>query len=127
VQYHSDKSQFDNFVPVQTFSWAPTTISNLYTVPVSPVILLRSALGFDMLATLIFNSHCILEPFADTPTIVTAIAIAITIVTAIAILFKIYKSTIKTISRIKKMSKVIHYVKYITVWNQAEIDSESST
>jgi len=24
------------------------------------------------------------------------------------------------------MSKVIHYVKYTNVWNQAEIDSESS-
>ena len=25
------------------------------------------------------------------------------------------------------MSKVIHYVKYINVWNQSQIDSESST
>jgi hypothetical protein len=41
-------------------------------------------------------------------------------------LFKFHKSTIKTISRIQNMSKVIHYVKYTNVWNQAEIYSKSS-
>jgi hypothetical protein len=80
------------------------------------VILLRSALGFNMLATL-YPIPSTLEPLPDTPTNVTVIVI----------LFKFHKSTIKTICRIQNMSKVIHYAKYINVWNQAEIGSEPST